>query len=424
MSEEEDLPGDFHDVHQQPLPSQGSIYTLSKLLPTDSEDEQGHERRVYLLSSTLNRRSFALQCQTSALGVPRISTKEIHFTYIPSGAEIISMDAFRRRDLNDFVVGITIIIKPEDGASSSSGRFFNIYNDDLPLEESLAHNCQSLELDFIPYQLTHAPLSVPQGPNVWLLSGSDARIHPYAYEPEAQVYNIVPLCTTFPELEEEEDGRSSVIMWMDIAYIGSEFRLTATGREDGRLRVTKWDLNAQRLLDSWVNETMEDPITSLRFFTSLESLQPEDSVRHKLNISEGTEYNLVVLHALSEAQVFHSLLTYGLDKVRALKNSHSHDVPTCVLSADVDFSGSVELLLGTYGQVILCYKESGSEWVPQRLGLSSRRFPGPVLNLDYIDLSGDGIKDLVVLTTKALHILQIDRMKVLQLLKKKLEKIA
>ena len=64
-------------------------------------------------------------------------TKELQFTYIPSGAEIISIDAFNHSPVtDDFVIGITIIKSAETG---SPGQFLNIYSDwehgnDLELE--------------------------------------------------------------------------------------------------------------------------------------------------------------------------------------------------------------------------------------------------------------------------------------------------
>ena len=114
-------------------------------------------------------------------------SQEIQFTYIPSGAEIISIDAFNHSPVtDDFVIGITIIKSAETG---SPGQFLNIYSDwehgnDLELE-NLAQTCLSLELDYVPYQLTHCTVATTHAAaageeeTVWLLAGSDRLIHPY-----------------------------------------------------------------------------------------------------------------------------------------------------------------------------------------------------------------------------------------------------
>ena len=54
-------------------------------------------------------------------------TQELQFTYLPGGAEIISIDAFNRSDTtNDFVIGVTIIKGVESG---SPGQYINIYSE-------------------------------------------------------------------------------------------------------------------------------------------------------------------------------------------------------------------------------------------------------------------------------------------------------
>ncbi|CAB4068630.1 BACURD [Lepeophtheirus salmonis] len=409
----EDEAGDFHDVHLHHLQSQGNIYTLSKIIAPSRKDvkDDRKERDVFILASTLNRRSFTLQCRGSSSNTPRIISKEIHFTYIPSGAEIISIDAFRREDLKDYVVGITIIIKSptsSENATNSGGQFFNIYSDDIPLEDTLAHNCQSLELDFIPYQLSHAPVKGPQGSIVWLLSGSDSQIHPYSYESEGQVYSKIPLSACFPELEEEKDTSLSIVQWLDIIYYETEsdmYRLCATGREDGRLKVTRFNLKSSTLEALWIHEAMEDPICSLKFFQSTLHCPTPKILEGFPHSNDTKEWNLAVAYALSEAKVFHDINQNGLEDFETLKNSHNFDVPTSVLIADVNFDGKPEILISTYGQVILCY----GNMVPN--------------GLDYIDLSGDGIRDLVVMTTKGLHILQLDRTIVMRTLKKRLNSL-
>ena len=56
---------------------------------------------------------------------PRLRTYK--FTYIPRGAEVISIDAFNRSKVgDDFVIGVTIIKSAESG---SPEQYLNIYSD-------------------------------------------------------------------------------------------------------------------------------------------------------------------------------------------------------------------------------------------------------------------------------------------------------
>ena len=87
-------------------------------------------------------------------------TQELQFTYIPSGAEIIYIDAFNRSVVgDDFVIGVTIIKSAESG---SRGKYINFYSDwdsvmycrEVELE-TLPQSCVSLQLEYIPYQLSY-----------------------------------------------------------------------------------------------------------------------------------------------------------------------------------------------------------------------------------------------------------------------------
>jgi hypothetical protein len=62
-----------------------------------------------MLVASLKRDIFCIEYQDSG-GALIPTTREVSFTYIPSGAEIISVDAFNKSATkNEFVIGITII---------------------------------------------------------------------------------------------------------------------------------------------------------------------------------------------------------------------------------------------------------------------------------------------------------------------------
>jgi len=113
------------DAHTFTLDWQGNIYTIATIT-------QHMSHTTKLIVATLNRKVFCLELSMShcarpcgCVVVPQ--TQELQFTYIPSGAEIISIDAFNKSKVgDDFVIGVTIIKSAESG---SPGQYLNIYSD-------------------------------------------------------------------------------------------------------------------------------------------------------------------------------------------------------------------------------------------------------------------------------------------------------
>ncbi|KAG8143559.1 hypothetical protein E2320_000766 [Naja naja] len=115
-----------------------------------------------------------------------------------------------------------------------------------------------------------------------------------------------------------------------------------------------------------------------------------------------------------------NVLHSGLEDQLALPLSDRYDSVLCALVTDVDFDSEPEILLGTYGQELLCYKYRAEN---TRVAATARRhcsqqpcgdfhlvwqrtFPSPLLSMDYVDLTCDGLCELAVVCLKGLHILQ------------------
>lgn len=134
------------------------------------------------------------------------------------------------------------------------------------------------------------------------------------------------------------------------------------------------------------------------------------------------------------------LLHKGLDDQLLLPASDQFDSVLCGLVTDIDLDGRPEVLVATYGQVgpegwgchlpsppllpshrvtpalppqeLLCYKYCR----PQSRGpeaesgfhlLWQRSFSSPLLALAHVDLTGDGLRELAVVSLKGVHILQV-----------------
>ncbi|XP_035229112.1 KICSTOR complex protein kaptin-like isoform X2 [Stegodyphus dumicola] len=435
------------EAHFCGISSQSSIYGLTFLFTAESTHKvlvASSKRKVYCIEYSKNQQNIIF------------SIREVHFTYIPGRAEIISIDAFNQVcHVHDFVVGITftkviliegispitsflmLIFKFSDKIQSDNtakqSQYFNIYSYWEPSNEcdldKIAQSCLHFCLDFIPFHLTHTePFIKGSKEMVWLLSGSDCKIHMYREDKTRQTYSEEPSDVCFPEFED----LTSVVMWMDFITT-TETRLTAFGCKDGSVIVTYLNLMPEvRIQSSWKIQH-DGPISFAKLF--------QDSVNSS---SQGGDMNmdsvnLFVGNTLEVSVVYRDILKNGLDLSSQyfLPNSNKYDCATCGLIADIDMDGKNDLLLGTYGQQLLVYK--WKEGTKDKKGsytlFHQQLFPNPLLAMNYVDITGDGLKELLILTTKGLHILQhdlekatelcIQRMKCLlqNLLNEELEKI-
>ena len=108
---------------------------------------------------------------------------------------------------------------------------------------------------------------------------------------------------------------------------------------------------------------------------------------------------------------FRDILNNGLSKLSILPDSDQYDCVVCSYVSDVDWDGTNEILLGTYGQELLVYKlnkecnESCNEKLRATLGWT-KSFAQPIYSINYVDLTNDGVRELIVASSKGLHVLQ------------------
>jgi len=86
-------------------------------------------------------------------------------------------------------------------------------------------------------------------------------------------------------------------------------------------------------------------------------------------------------------------------------------VVTCAWAADLrQDGGPAVLLLGTFGQELLAYTQLPTlpeDNDDQRWQLAWRKtFAAPVIGVRYADLTGDGVRELIVITTRGVQVLQ------------------
>uniref|UniRef100_A0A0K8SJ50 Kaptin n=1 Tax=Lygus hesperus TaxID=30085 RepID=A0A0K8SJ50_LYGHE len=405
----------FQDAHYYNLPSQGNVYTYVNLSLTN-----GTNRALF---GILKRKVFCCEFTNDGGGGLIPAVKEVPFTYIPAGAEIISMDAFNRSSNRDnFIIGISIIKVTSDQCAET---YLNVYteqdvdeNASLNLE-SIAQNCLMLELAFTPYQLYHSYVINQDHSKevVWLLSGSDVKVHLFREDPQNHTYCETEIEGIFPEF----NAIASIILWMDIKHTADlKRRITAYGCECGVSKMV--------VVDSFSGDTLQEfteyydaPVTRVGLFSFSKTIETQnldiladpgwkklEAVERK-KMNESTPWHLLVVNALRVSAVFMDVVENGLKKKHLLPDSDKFDAAITSCIADIDMDGKPEILLGTFSQMMLVYKFDG-KW--RLSGL--RRFSHAVHSIGYTDLSGDGAKELIVATMSGIHILQHNPVNVLK----------
>ncbi|EHH59727.1 hypothetical protein EGM_09912 [Macaca fascicularis] len=375
--------------------SQSNVYGLAG----------GAGGRGELLAATLKGKVLGFRYQDLRQKIRPVA-KELQFNYIPVDAEIVSIDTFNKSPpKRGLVVGITFIKDSGDKGSP----FLNIYCDYEPGSEynldSIAQSCLNLELQFTPFQLCHAEVQVgDQLETVFLLSGNDPAVHLYKENEGLHQFEEQPVENLFPELT----NLTSSVLWLDVHNLpGTSRRLSALGCQSGYVRVAHVDQQSRgeghEVLQMW-SVLQDGPISRVIVFSLSAPKETKDKPAQD-------EYSMLVASMLEPAVVYRDLLHRGLEDQLLLPGSDQFDSVLCGLVTDVDLDGRPEVLVATYGQELLCYKYQGPEsGLPEaqhgfRL-LWQRGFSSPLLAMAHVDLTGDGLQELAVVSLKGVHILQ------------------
>ncbi|XP_037073246.1 KICSTOR complex protein kaptin-like [Pollicipes pollicipes] len=309
------------------------------------------------------------------------------------------------------VVGFAII-KDVDRGDGKTSQYLNIYSDwepefgASPLE-TLAQNWRHVELPFIPYQLQHAVVDINGTLDTcFLLSGSDKTMHLYCEDKPNQSFREEPLEPLFPEFAD----LPSVVLWTNFYKDIPGLRVTALACEGGYIRVSVVDLSLLRVTHVW-STTHDNPVTSVRLFTLGTRLEAPEFVRAALRDPSD----------LATPCRPPAAAPAGHQRADAVGGVHdASDVVTCSCVCDINMDSRNELVLGTYGQEILVYSLQGNTWAQ----IWRHSFSQPLLGVTYVDLIGDGINELVVLTNHGLQVLQHDTREAAALCRQRLETLS
>lgn len=343
------------------------------------------------------------------------SAREVPFTYIPDSAEIVSIDAFMRPEPSKrLVVGISLILLKN--SRSQQKQFLNIYS---ALEskaefslDSIAEGCQHLELDFVPFQLTHAEIFVRGRQEVvFLLCGSDECVHMFCEDRTQQRFEEQTVGDYFPELQ----NLPSNVLWLEVQTQLTR-RITVLGCQDGNVKLAVTALTAQPSVIKEYSLNRDGPISSVKLF-SLNSKQPQKIREGDTDVDESegvssSDLHLLVCCAIETSVVFIDIINQGFTNMVTLPESDDFDSVTCASIADVDWDGCDEIVMGTYGQELLVYKCVFKDGITTPANnvdfqlICRRSFASPLFAIEYLDLTKDGLKELAVASLSGLHVLQ------------------
>lgn len=411
----------LNNAHYFSLSSQGNIYTITILRLANNTNK--------LLVASLRREIIYFEYLQSPKGILMPSTKEVSFTYLPKGAEIISMDAFNKSETaNDFVIGITIIKNSTDLHALET--FLNIYSGweeskDFNME-IISQNCvNNIELKYIPYQLTHTYLITWLDDNlikeiVFLLSGSDCKIHMYQENKLNHTYKEMEIGEHFPEFLKPP----TIVMWMDPYYYNNYTRrLTAFGCECGYIRLCCINTKTSTILFNF-STNFNNTISSICIYPNEEKLNEPNFFKDDYKVASKAQqdpvFHLIVTNTLLPPVCFRDILKYGLRRYDSLPRLDLTSVLTCTEIADINFDGCNQILIGTSNHELISYQWDSEEWYVSDI----RTFASPIFGIKYHDITGDGVKELIVLTMKGVIILQHDTWSVNEILSHKFKMLS
>lgn len=437
----------MNDLNYFPLDVESNIYGMTTLNFDD--------RSSKVLVATIDCRIFCINYSKF-----KSYTREVEFTYIPSGAKIISIGALKRGP-NDFVIGITHSLAPNAqkgtarSSTSFSGRetgeygrsttyYFNIYasgsissNFDI---DYVAQGCQTIRLRYVPYQLYHTDLitivdsstdTVRRKP-YWLLLGGDNSAHAFCEDKPYQSFAEVPIEECFPELS----NIPSLALWIDVMNIRSDFmkyeRVVALGFEDGSVRLYHSILSKSSGKFELIRESSFDNFTtiipSVRLFkvnstvsSTLRELLISKNILKETKNKSTDHLNLLVVSSTENSIVFRDVLNEGLNKKFELPGSKRLDCSVTSAVDDIDLDGQNELLIGTHGRELLTfhYDTRSDEYYLAQLSELNH----PIFAISILDLTGDAIKDVAILLASGVLIRQTDIKNVIEICRRRVDTI-
>ncbi|XP_068226707.1 KICSTOR complex protein kaptin-like [Palaemon carinicauda] len=208
-------------------------------------------------------------------------------------------------------------------------------------------------------------------------------------------------------------------------FIMQSRRITGTSGENGKVHIFLVKLESTPTIEATRVMEWDYPSPSVKIYNQTASVAVPEILEAYVKEKDGATDDREISPFIAVGNSLESCFVYRdvFDKCQGclLEDTDINDVVTCCIVCDIDQDGELEVLIGTYGQVILIYKNN--EEIEQWELYHSVTLPCPVLAMVHCDVMGDGTLQLIVMTTIGIHIFQADPWKLAGLLLSRMEKL-
>ncbi|KAK3833643.1 MAG: hypothetical protein J3R72DRAFT_477922 [Linnemannia gamsii] len=319
----------------------------------------------------------------------------------PPNLEIVSMDAFERKDERGCQLVLVISIAKAEDPAQFELRFYGVNTFAPSIRELLLQlpsttDIQTIPLTWAPTKIIHAPLEDDPFEMVVLVGGSDSRVHVFVQDvpttistslsaapeivPSYNLFKEQPVDTLFSVLASFPYCEYCVLSLVIKDYLTC--RVIAAGTQNGTLNVgiiPRDPVTFQLDRDNAKSHTVVlfSPITTLTFYTSRVPTERRRRQQHGHAKQEGQDnqdaavvdadqedeeeeengIHLLVTCAIEQAWVYSDINKHGLSRRADLAECSYHDSILAAHAMDADWDGQNEVLVGTYGRQLMVFKQ-------------------------------------------------------------------
>ncbi|KAG0276338.1 hypothetical protein BGZ95_007685 [Linnemannia exigua] len=319
----------------------------------------------------------------------------------PPNLEIVSMDAFERKDERGCQLVLVVSIAKAEDPAQFELRFYGVNTFAPSIRELLLQfpsttDIQTVPLTWAPTKIIHAPLEDDPFEMVVLVGGSDSRVHIFVQDapttiltsmsavpeimPSDNLFKEQPIDTLFSVLASFPYCEYCVLSLVIKDYLTC--RVIAAGTQNGTLNVgiiPRDPVTFQLDRDNAKSHTVVlfSPITTLTVYTSRVPTERRRRQKHgqakqegqdiqdatvddadqEIEIEEENGIHLLVTCAIEQAWVYSDINKHGLSRRADLAECSYHDSILAAHAMDADWDGQNEVLIGTYGRQLMVFKQ-------------------------------------------------------------------
>ncbi|KAF9346102.1 hypothetical protein BGX34_004183, partial [Mortierella sp. NVP85] len=336
--------------------------------------------------------------------------------------EIISMDAFVRKDERGCQLVVVLSIANAEDPSQFEIRFYgaNTFGksiQDLLLQLPKTNDIQTIPIPWAPTKIIHAPVEDDPFEMAVLVAGSDSCVHFFAQDilsmssPGDRLFDERSVDTHFSVLTSFSHCEHCVLSLVVKDYLA--YRIVAAGTQNGTLNVgiiprDPITLKLDHLQAKTHTVVLFAPITTLAVFTS--RVQPGGKNMRRRRRSSANRGDTEDIGPEAEGQGLHEQQHKDDDDDNDnSSNEHEkeamaiHLLVTCAIEQAFVYSDTTQPL------------QWGMTW--------NRRFASPVYGIASADLNNDGLEELVITTQNGVSLFLPDSLAAKQRLAQVIERI-